>query len=270
MGAPDSRASPRSTWNRGRRLPSSSTTPNGPAASASAISFDARPRRLGGVAERPRRAEQSVLARIGRRHGEPDGLRIGGGRRSCRIDAHADARRADAVGAAAGMRPRRRKNVGQRLDRLHHRPVVRRMHDCAGGVSDEIGFGRRRIAVEFREAGEDAAADRGVGKCAPRRGNEIGRCCGIRGSAVRGTHLQVIGAARNHGVDGKAGCGDGFRQVAELSVGIARREDDFQCQLCAKRGANGLEPGQRVAGDRLAGVEPGHQALRTERRAETL
>ena len=153
------------------------------------------------IAQGPCRTEQRARARVGLR--EADAL-VGRVRReggAVRIVAAADGARADAMQCMADEGARGLDLIGQRRERFHHRAIVGRVHDGAGGVDHEVEqVGRRPLAVQLGEEREHPAAQFDAGESRAR-----GRVQGIewrRGRALscRQHRLKIAdGADRDRG-----------------------------------------------------------------------
>lgn len=197
----------------------------------------AGPGRRLGVSNRPGGCEQPPLARIavGQRHTQP--LRVLRLRGAVGVGAHGDGGGAQLPEHSRPERPDTAADVGQRLERLHHRDIVCVVDDRRRGVGDERqpgGIGPH--AVELGEVGHHAPADLSRGERSPRggvpvcQGREIGQC---RGRLVA---LEVGGRNRQDGVHVQAGAGAGPGRRREFLRGLRRRgESQVQADLPPRR-----------------------------------
>ena len=85
-------------------------------------------------------------------HADPTELWIGDGARTIGILPHGDRCRTDAIDAVSDDRPCRARDMGDRLQSLQHRNIIRRMHDRAKPMGDKVEVVERRtLAVQLRK-----------------------------------------------------------------------------------------------------------------------
>jgi hypothetical protein len=145
------------------------------------------------------------------------------------------------------------------LKRLHHRSVVGGVDVRGEGVGYEVEAGGRRVAVEFGEVGEGAAADPRARKGGAGRVGEGGKARLARRQAP-GPGAPVAGGRDEQIGDGQAGRRRGAGEGGQLHPRLPPGDDGFEGDGGARRPAR-LAQARRLRFPVPAGVEAGVQPL---------
>ena len=122
--------------------------------------LDAEGRHPRGIAQGEGGAEQPAVTRVLVVEGMAPVVAVDVHARPVGVVTHADGARRDPVGLAPGQGLGRRHHVRQRLERFHHRPIVRLVHNGTGAVGEEVEQARvGMVAVQLGEVREHAAAE---------------------------------------------------------------------------------------------------------------